>query len=70
MLNPSKLKSEGLVGIKCSAVAGLSFCSSHPTMGQSHRRYLVGQRVFGCSTCFTHLATIESMLSRVRWKSL
>jgi len=32
----------------------------------SHRRYLVGQRVFGCSKCFTHLSTLESMISRVR----
>jgi len=33
-------------------------------MGQSHREYLVGQRIFGCSACRTHLATIDSMISR------
>ncbi|KZS93276.1 yippee-like protein [Sistotremastrum niveocremeum HHB9708] len=33
-------------------------------MGQSHREYLLGPRIFGCSTCRTHLATIESMISR------
>lgn len=34
-------------------------------MGFVHKDYLASQRIFGCSTCRTHLATIESMLSRV-----
>lgn len=36
------------------------------TMGQIHHKYLSDVRVFGCSTCHTHLATLSSMLSRVR----
>lgn len=35
-------------------------------MGMSYRRYLNGERIYGCSTCKTHLATIHSMISRVR----
>ena len=35
-------------------------------MGMSYRRYLSGERIYGCSTCRTHLATIHSMMSRVR----
>lgn len=35
-------------------------------MGMSYRQYLAGARIYGCSTCKTHLATIHSMLSRVR----
>ena len=35
-------------------------------MGMSYRRYLSGARIYGCSTCRTHLATIHSMISRVR----
>lgn len=34
-------------------------------MGMSHRQYLVGQRIYGCMKCKTHLATIHSMMSRV-----
>lgn len=34
-------------------------------MGMSYRRYLSGERIYGCSTCKTHLATIHSMMSRV-----
>ncbi|KAH8100524.1 yippee-like protein [Cristinia sonorae] len=33
-------------------------------MGMSYRRYLTGARIYGCSTCRTHLATIHSMMSR------
>ncbi|KAJ3926097.1 MAG: yippee-like protein [Lentinula lateritia] len=33
-------------------------------MGMSYRRYLYGERVYGCSKCKTHLATIHSMISR------
>ncbi|KAK0465313.1 Yippee/Mis18 [Desarmillaria tabescens] len=33
-------------------------------MGMSYRRYLAGERIYGCSTCKTHLATIHSMISR------
>ncbi|KAI0815284.1 hypothetical protein BC629DRAFT_1712644 [Irpex lacteus] len=33
-------------------------------MGMSYRRYLAGARIYGCSECKTHLATIHSMLSR------
>ncbi|OBZ79008.1 hypothetical protein A0H81_00536 [Grifola frondosa] len=33
-------------------------------MGMSYRRYLSGARIYGCSTCRTHLATIHSMISR------
>nr|GAT49723.1 predicted protein [Mycena chlorophos] len=33
-------------------------------MGLTYRRYLSGERVYGCSTCKTHLATIHSMISR------
>ncbi|KIJ30439.1 hypothetical protein M422DRAFT_166474 [Sphaerobolus stellatus SS14] len=33
-------------------------------MGWIHRDYLHSARIFGCSTCRTHLATIESMISR------
>ncbi|KIK05603.1 hypothetical protein K443DRAFT_91057 [Laccaria amethystina LaAM-08-1] len=33
-------------------------------MGMSYRRYLAGERIYGCSTCKTHLATIHSMMSR------
>ena len=36
-------------------------------MGMSYRRYLSGERIYGCSTCKTHLATINSMMSRVRF---
>lgn len=35
-------------------------------MGMSYRRYLSGARIYGCSSCRTHLATIHSMISRVR----
>lgn len=34
-------------------------------MGMSYRRYLSGARIYGCSECKTHLATIHSMISRV-----
>ena len=34
-------------------------------MGMSYRQYLAGARIYGCSACKTHLATIHSMLSRV-----
>lgn len=34
-------------------------------MGMSYRRYLAGARIYGCSDCKTHLATIHSMISRV-----
>ena len=34
-------------------------------MGWSHREYLSATRIFGCSTCRTHLATIDAMVSRV-----
>jgi hypothetical protein len=34
-------------------------------MGMSYRRYLSGERIYGCSTCKTHLATIHTMMSRV-----
>lgn len=37
----------------------------HSAMGMSYRQYLAGARIYGCSTCKTHLATIHSMLSRV-----
>ncbi|PPQ63531.1 hypothetical protein CVT24_004759, partial [Panaeolus cyanescens] len=40
------------------------------TMGMSYRRYLSGERIYGCSTCKTHLATIHSMMSRVSRFSL
>lgn len=33
-------------------------------MGMRYRRYLAGERIYGCSTCKTHLATIHSMISR------
>ncbi|KAH9947666.1 yippee-like protein [Amylocystis lapponica] len=33
-------------------------------MGMSYRRYLNGARIYGCSVCRTHLATIHSMISR------
>ncbi|KAI0786044.1 Yippee/Mis18 [Abortiporus biennis] len=33
-------------------------------MGMSYRRYLAGARIYGCSNCKTHLATIHSMISR------
>ncbi|KIY51355.1 yippee-like protein [Fistulina hepatica ATCC 64428] len=33
-------------------------------MGMSYRRYLAGERVFGCARCKTHLATIHQMRSR------
>ncbi|KAF8213437.1 Yippee/Mis18 [Mycena galopus ATCC 62051] len=33
-------------------------------MGMSYRRYLAGERIYGCSNCRTHLATIHSMVSR------
>jgi hypothetical protein len=39
-------------------------------MGMSYRQYLTGPRVYGCSTCKTHLASISSMISRVRNPSL
>lgn len=35
-------------------------------MGMSYRRYLSGARIYGCCKCRTHLATIHSMISRVR----
>ena len=38
-------------------------------MGMSYRRYLTGERIYGCSTCKTHLATIHSMISRVSSES-
>ena len=38
---------------------------NHSDMGMSYRQYLAGARIYGCSTCKTHLATIHSMLSRV-----
>ncbi|MBW0519776.1 hypothetical protein O181_059491 [Austropuccinia psidii MF-1] len=33
-------------------------------MGLRYREFLSSTRVFGCSTCRTHLATIDDMLSR------
>ncbi|EIW86417.1 yippee-like protein [Coniophora puteana RWD-64-598 SS2] len=33
-------------------------------MGMKYRQYLAGERIYGCSTCKTHLATIHSMISR------
>ncbi|KAG2155424.1 yippee zinc-binding/DNA-binding /Mis18, centromere assembly-domain-containing protein [Suillus clintonianus] len=33
-------------------------------MGMKYRRYLAGERIYGCSKCKTHLATIHSMISR------
>ncbi|KDQ12786.1 hypothetical protein BOTBODRAFT_112427 [Botryobasidium botryosum FD-172 SS1] len=33
-------------------------------MGMTHREYLWGDRIYGCSKCHTHLAAIESMVSR------
>ncbi|KAF8528067.1 yippee-like protein [Hysterangium stoloniferum] len=33
-------------------------------MGWVHREYLSSVRIFGCLHCRTHLATIESMMSR------
>ncbi|KIY69674.1 yippee-like protein [Cylindrobasidium torrendii FP15055 ss-10] len=33
-------------------------------MGMCYRRYLAGERIYGCSGCKTHLATIHSMISR------
>ncbi|KAF9520528.1 hypothetical protein BS47DRAFT_1286992 [Hydnum rufescens UP504] len=33
-------------------------------MGQTHQKFLSDIRVFGCSKCHTHLATMSSMLSR------
>jgi hypothetical protein len=33
-------------------------------MGMRYRNYLAGARIYGCSTCKTHLATIHSMISR------
>ncbi|KAF8610312.1 yippee-like protein [Ceratobasidium sp. AG-I] len=33
-------------------------------MGMTHREYLVSHRIYGCKKCRTHLATIESMISR------
>ncbi|KAI6133257.1 Yippee/Mis18 [Pisolithus croceorrhizus] len=33
-------------------------------MGMKYRRYLAGERIYGCSKCKTHLATIHSMVSR------
>ncbi len=40
--------------------------SQSSKMGMSYRRYLSGARIYGCLTCKTHLATIHSMISRVR----
>jgi hypothetical protein len=34
-------------------------------MGMSYRQYLSGPRIYGCSACKTHLASISSMISRV-----
>lgn len=39
-------------------------------MGMSYRQYLNGARIYGCSNCKTHLATIHSMISRVRYSAL
>jgi len=33
-------------------------------MGMRYRQYLAGARIYGCSNCRTHLATIHSMISR------
>jgi len=33
-------------------------------MGMTFREYLAGVRIFGCSLCRTHLATIDLMISR------
>ena len=38
---------------------------SFATMGLVHQKFLSDIRVFGCSKCHTHLATMSSMLSRV-----
>lgn len=37
-----------------------------PLMGQIHLKYLSDVRIFGCLKCHAHLATLSSMLSRVR----
>ena len=51
------------------------YCLQHPScqrtkMGMSYRRYLTGERIYGCSKCKTHLATIHSMISRVSSESV
>ncbi|KAH8120548.1 yippee-like protein [Phellopilus nigrolimitatus] len=33
-------------------------------MGMRFRQYLAGSRIYGCSKCRTHLATIHTMISR------
>ncbi|KAK9898060.1 yippee-domain-containing protein [Cystobasidium minutum MCA 4210] len=33
-------------------------------MGFKHKHYLAGSKVYSCSVCRTHMATIESMISR------
>ncbi|CAD6576984.1 MAG: hypothetical protein CYPHOPRED_000141 [Cyphobasidiales sp. Tagirdzhanova-0007] len=33
-------------------------------MGFKHRHYLAGTKVYSCSVCRTHMATLESMISR------
>lgn len=43
----------------------LTDCTS-TTMGLTYRVYLEGERIYGCANCKTHLATIHSMMSRVR----
>lgn len=34
-------------------------------MGMTHKQYLSSSRIFGCQKCRTHLATIDSLISRV-----
>jgi hypothetical protein len=58
-----------------SFVTAHRYCLQHPCcqrtkMGMSYRRYLTGERIYGCSKCKTHLATIHSMMSRVSSESV
>lgn len=42
-----------------------AFDSYSVSMGFTHRTYLGGNKIYACAVCRTHMATIESMMSRV-----
>ena len=42
-----------------------AFDSYSASMGFTHRTYLGGNKIYACAVCRTHMATIESMMSRV-----
>jgi hypothetical protein len=67
-LHLTRVKDHRYFSTSCSELVYLT--SPVLAMGMTYRQYLTGPRIYGCSTCRTHLATISSMISRVRLDKL